>query len=108
MTFYDINTREYKTLLEGVQMRTFWGENMLLAIVDLKANSVIPVHNHPHEQAGIVLSGELDFDIDGDRRLLHQGDIYIIPSGVNHKVCVGVQPAQVLDIFSPAREEYKY
>lgn len=107
MTFHDVSIREFKTLLEGVQARTFWGEKMLMAVVDIEANSIIPAHNHPHEQVGIVLSGELDFDIDGENRVLHQGDIYVIPSGVNHKVCAGPQPAQVLDVFSPVREEYK-
>ncbi len=81
---------------------------MLLAVVDLEANAIIPNHSHPHEQSGMVISGELEFFIGGERRLLHQGDIYIIPSGVDHKVCVGANPAQVLDIFSPVREEYKY
>ena len=108
MTFHDVSAREYKSLLEGVRARTFWGEKMLMAVVDIEANSIIPTHNHPHEQVGIVLSGELDFDIDGEHRLLHQGDIYVIPSGVNHKVIASAQPAQVLDIFSPVREEYKY
>ncbi len=108
MAFHDITDREFKTLLEGVRARTFWGEKMLMAVVDLDAHSVVPNHNHPHEQAGMVLSGELDFYIDGNHRLLHQGDVYIIPSGVDHKVCVGAHPAQVLDIFSPVREEYKY
>jgi quercetin dioxygenase-like cupin family protein len=108
MTFHDVNSREYKTLLEGVKARTFWGEKMLLALIDLEANAVIPTHNHPHEQIGIVLNGELDFNIDGEQRVLHQGDIYVIPSGANHTVRVVEKPAQVLDIFSPVREEYKY
>jgi len=108
MTFHDINSREFKTLLVGVRARTFWGEKMLMAVVDIEPNSLIPTHNHPHEQVGIVLSGELDFEIDGERRLLHQGDIYVIPSGVDHQVRAGAQPAQVMDIFSPVREEYKY
>lgn len=108
MNFPDINSRAYKTLAEGVHARTFWGDNMLMAIVDIEANAVIPCHHHPHEQVGIVLTGELDFYIENEYRHLKQGEIYIIPSNIEHKVICGTQPAQVLDIFSPVREEYKY
>ena len=108
MPYHDPETRQKKQLLAGVQARTFWGERMLLALVDLDANAIIPPHSHPHEQAGIVLRGELEFNIAGEIRVLHAGDVYVIPSGVEHSVHVGAQPAQVLDIFSPVREEYKY
>jgi quercetin dioxygenase-like cupin family protein len=55
-----------------------------------------------------VLEGELEFIIGGEKSLLHPGDLYIIPGGVDHEVQVGGTPAKVLDIFSPVREEYKY
>lgn len=108
MTFPDVNSRKYKTLSEGVRARTFWGEKMLMALVDIDANAIISEHHHPHEQVGIVLHGELDFYIEEEHRLLHEGEVYIIPSNINHKVICGSEPAQVLDIFSPVREEYKY
>jgi quercetin dioxygenase-like cupin family protein len=108
MAYYNIKDREFKNLMDGVNARTFWGENMLLAVVDLDAHAIIPNHSHPHEQGGMVISGEVEFYIEGEHRLLHQGDIYVIPSGADHKVVVGANPAQVLDIFSPVREEYKY
>lgn len=100
--------RAVKQLLEGIQARTFWGANMLLAVVDLDAGAILPAHSHPHEQAGIVLTGELEFVIDGEARHLKPGDLYIIPGHVVHSVTVGSDPARVLDIFSPVREEYKY
>jgi len=61
-----------------------------------------------HEQGGIVLEGEITFNIAGEVRLLHPGDLYIIPGNVEHGVQVGPQPAKLMDIFSPVREEYKY
>jgi quercetin dioxygenase-like cupin family protein len=106
--FHDLEERETKELLAGVEARTFWGKHMLLAVVDLDANAVIPDHSHPHEQGGIVLEGEMLFIIGGETRRLKPGDLYIIPGGVHHSVAVGPHPARVLDIFSPVREEYKY
>jgi quercetin dioxygenase-like cupin family protein len=106
--FYDPENRASKDLLPGVHARTFWGEQVLLALVDLDANAVIPNHSHPHEQGGIVIKGEPEFTIAGEVKKLKPGDMYVIPGGVGHSVIVGPEPAQVLDIYSPVREEYKY
>ena len=109
MPFYNPENRVSKEIIPNeIAMKTFWGEKVMLAVVDLSANAVLPLHSHPHEQAGMVLEGELEFDIDGKVRLLHAGEIYIIPGGTPHLVKVGEKDARVLDIFSPVREEYKY
>jgi unsaturated pyranuronate lyase len=107
-TFHDPDMRAFKDLAPGVHARTFWGERMLMALVDLDANAIIPTHSHPHEQVGIVIKGEPEFTIAGEVKKLKPGDMYVIPGGVGHSVIVGLEPAQVLDVFSPVREEYKY
>ena len=108
MYYHDVKTRSTKDLLPGIHARTFWGENLMLAVVDLDANATIPAHSHPHEQGGIVLEGELEFNIAGEMKQVHPGDLYIIPGGIEHSVKVGPAAARVMDIFSPVREEYKY
>ena len=108
MYFPALDNRDKIELTAGVKARTFWGENMLLALVDLEAHAVIPTHKHVHEQSGVVLQGQLQFTIAHETRDLKPGDIYLIPSSIEHSVVVGSQPARVVDIFSPVREEYKY
>jgi quercetin dioxygenase-like cupin family protein len=108
MYFHDPSERATKELAPGVLARTFWGQNMTLALVDLKANATVPLHSHPHEQAGIVLQGELEFTIADETRLVKTGEIYTIPGGVEHGVKVGANDAQVLDIFSPIRDDFIY
>ena len=106
--FCDIENREAKEIVPGVRIRTFWGKEILLSIVDLAADAVIPSHSHPQEQAGIVVSGKLGLTIDGETRWIRPGDTYIIPSGVEHSGRTGDTPARVLDVFSPVREDYQY
>jgi quercetin dioxygenase-like cupin family protein len=108
MYFYYEKDRLPKELVPGIQARTFWGQNLMLAVVKLDADASLPLHSHPHEQGGIVLEGELTFTIGGEVTRAHPGDLYIIPGGVPHSVQVGPQPAKVMDIFSPVREEYKF
>ena len=104
----DFENREAKEMLPGVRIRTFWGKEMLLSLVDLDANTTVPMHSHLHEQAGTIISGEMEMTIGGKKKLLKTGDTYIIPGNVQHNAVTGNKPAQVLDIFSPVREEYKY
>ena len=106
--FCDIENREAREIVPGVKIRTFWKNEMLLSVVDLAANAVVPMHNHPHEQAGTIISGRLQMTIDEEARWLEPGDSYIIPGGVNHKAVTGDEPARALDIFSPVRAEYQY
>ncbi len=109
MNYYcDLENREAKEIVPGVRIRTFWANEMLLSMVDIDAHAVVPMHNHPHEQAGTIISGRLQMTIDGEARWLEPGDSYIIPGGVDHKAVAGDEPARALDVFSPVREEYQY
>ncbi len=106
--FCDVEGREAKEVVPGVHIRTFWGDKMLLSIVDFFPNAVIPAHSHPQEQAGTVISGTFELTIDGEARWVKQGDAYVIPGGVEHSGRTGDTPAKVVDVFSPVREDYKY
>ena len=108
MYYHDPQERQTKELAPGVRTRTFWGDNLLLSVVDLDPNSDVPNHTHPHEQGGMMLDGELEMGIAGETRLLKPGDVYIIPGNIEHWAKSGGSPARVLDIFSPVREEFKY
>jgi quercetin dioxygenase-like cupin family protein len=93
-------------IFPGVEIKTTAGRQLMLSIVTLEPNSVVPDHAHPHEQMGILLSGQLEFTIDGITRLLGPGDIWRIPGGVLHRVRALNEPATALDVFHPIREDY--
>ena len=108
MYFYDPLDRQGKELVAGVTARTFWGDRMLVSIVDLEPRAVIPSHSHPHEQIGVVLAGEYTITIGEETRQVGEGDVYIIPGGVSHEVVTGAIRATAFEVFSPVREEYKF
>lgn len=108
MAFFDVKTRESKQIVAGAQIRTFWGEQTLLSLVDIEPGVEVPLHTHPNEQSGIILNGELEMGIEKEVKILSEGDIYIIPAGVEHYAKSYSGKAQVLDIFTPVREDYKY
>jgi quercetin dioxygenase-like cupin family protein len=106
--FYSADERAAKTLFGDITAKTFWGEKMLLSLVNIPANSVVPFHSHPHEQAGIMIQGEATFTVGGETRLVKAGEMWIIPGGVEHTVVAGAAGALALDVFSPVREDYQY
>lgn len=106
MYFFNENSKPVKQLVEGISARSFWGKDIMLVVVDLEPNSILPNHRHFHEQAGLVLEGNLEFTIAGESRLLEPGDLYFIPGNMDHSVTVGSTPAKVLDVFTPIREDF--
>jgi quercetin dioxygenase-like cupin family protein len=108
MYFFEPSEQPSRELVPGIVARLFWGERMMLAVVEIDPGALLPEHNHPHEQAGMILEGELELTIGGESRLLTAGHAYIIPGGTLHSARAGDAPCRVLDIFSPVREEYKY
>lgn len=106
--FIEAEGRNPMDLVAGARTRTFWGEQMLLSLVEIDANSEVPRHVHPHEQAGVLIEGELEMGIGDEVRVLKPGDMYIIPGNVEHYAKCGDLPAKALDVFSPVREEFQY
>jgi len=106
MPFIRLQDTVKRTLAPGVTLNLAWGDGLMLSVVELEPGSAVPMHSHPHEQAGIVLEGEFDMTIGGETRRLRRGDMYIIPGGVEHEVITGQGRALALDVFHPIREDY--
>ncbi len=91
----------------GVHGRALFGDSTMLNLVELEPGAVVPEHSHPHEQMGIVISGEIVMIIDGTERACHAMDAMHIPSGVVHAAYAGPEGAVVLDTFVPIREDFR-
>ncbi len=105
--FFTVNEANIRELGPGVKLKPMWGEKIMMSLVELEPNSVVPMHSHPNEQAGMVLEGEFLFEIGNESKVVKAGEYYIIPGGIDHSVQAGNEPSKALDIFSPPREDYK-
>lgn len=93
-------------IFPGVTIHTHALERLMLSVVHLEPGAVVELHNHPHEQMGVLLSGQFEFTIGGETRRLGPGDMWRIPSGVPHTVVAVGGPAVAIDVFSPVRDDY--
>lgn len=90
----------------GIAARIVEGQHLTFAVVELEPLAQARSHQHPNEQAGIVLRGALHFTIGGDARNLGPGDTYVIPPDVPHEATAGPEGAVVIDVFSPPRTDW--
>ncbi len=96
----------YRELLDGVRMKPLaWGGRTLLAEFRLARGATIPVHHHPQEQTGRLVSGALEFIIAGEHRVARAGDAWCLPPDTPHGVEV-LEDSVVIEVFSPVREDY--
>ena len=96
-----------KVLAPGVTAKIASGEKMMLSLVTLAPNAIVPTHSHPHEQMGMMVSGTMEFTIEGETRVFSGNEMYFVPGGVPHAAKAGPGGALALDAFSPPREEYR-
>jgi quercetin dioxygenase-like cupin family protein len=81
-------------------------DNSMLTFFDIEPNSHIPLHKHPHEQISYVVKGSMTMTVGDQTRVMREGDIAVIPSGVEHRVDTGSEPLFAIDAWHPRREDY--
>jgi quercetin dioxygenase-like cupin family protein len=62
-------------------------------------------HSHPHEQMVYVVQGHLIFEHHGGKFEFRTGESFIVPGHVEHQASA-LENSEVLDIFTPYREDY--
>jgi quercetin dioxygenase-like cupin family protein len=63
-------------------------------------------HSHPHHQLVYVISGAIRVDVAGKVFDAHAGDSFIVDGNVEHQASA-LEPSEVLDVFTPTREDYR-
>jgi quercetin dioxygenase-like cupin family protein len=105
-TFLELHKIRPHILGERVSARAVTGERMTLAVVDLEPNAGVPEHKHENKQLGFVITGSITMRIGSEKRELHPGDTYTIPSNVPHSAYAGPDGATVVDAFTPIRADW--
>jgi quercetin dioxygenase-like cupin family protein len=90
----------------GLTLRPVFGRNMTMSFVYMQPHSVAPVHQHPQEQIGTMIEGSYEFELAGERRWIHKGEVYVVPPNVPHGAVTGEASCLALDVFSPPREAF--
>ena len=106
--FQDLAAVPAQQLSPGYLARAIHGSRVTFAVVEIEPHAELPEHSHENEQLGIVLRGSVTFRVGSEEREVKAGSTWSIPSQTPHFVKGGAEGAVVLDVFAPAREEWKH
>ena len=62
-------------------------------------------HKHPHDQLVYVVRGAIVFSGGGKTVEMHNGDSLVVAGSVEHEARA-LEETEVLDVFTPYREDY--
>ncbi len=82
-----------------------YGGGLMAVENKFEKGAVAPNHKHVHEQTVYVVSGEFEFFLNGERKIMKEGDSLYAAPNVEHG-CVCLESGVVLDVFSPQREDF--
>jgi len=81
------------------------GEKSMVTKMNYKVGNNVPLHSHPNEQSGYVISGKYRIKFQNTDDILVAGDSYSIPENVEHSLEV-IEEGEVIDVFTPIRQDY--
>lgn len=91
-------------LVPGLEFRPVVGTNLALNVVTFQPHTEAPLHAHEEEQMVFVLEGSLEFEVEGEVRLLKPGMAVHIPAFAEHGARTKDERCVEIDVFSPPRQ----
>ena len=100
------NECEFQDLGKGVKRKILaYSESLMHVEVHFEEGAVGDMHSHPHEQTTYVLSGEFEFTIGNETKIVKSGDTLYDEPNVLHG-CRCLKAGVLLDTFTPMRKDF--
>jgi quercetin dioxygenase-like cupin family protein len=97
---------DWESVGEGVKRKIMtYDDKVMLVKVHFDEGGIGYKHEHYHSQVTYVESGEFEFSIGNETKLVKGGDsVYIPPHVLHGAVCT--KTGVLIDVFSPIREDF--
>lgn len=107
MMFGFNNTMDYEICGDGVKRKILTYSNKTMMVeVTFEKDAVGAIHTHSHEQISYIAKGSFEFNLDGQKKVVHTGDSILIPSDLPHGVIALEDDSIIVDVFTPPREDF--
>lgn len=82
-----------------------YDDNLMCVEMHFEKGAVGALHSHPHEQITCIMSGEFEFTVGNETKILKKGDSTFKQPNIPHgAVCL--EAGVLLDIFTPQRDDF--
>jgi quercetin dioxygenase-like cupin family protein len=99
VTFWgNVNTLSLENFRPGINSKAEIGDRLMMAFMQIAPEKEDTGHQHPFEQCGIVIEGEIEMFVDDQRQVLKPMDAYFIPAGAFHGWKTFASPVSILDV----------
>ncbi len=96
----DWDNEQFTEVRPGIMGATVETPQLTVTLYRYGAGSSWEIHQHPEDQITTVLSGEIDFTVDGAPVHLTEGQVACLPGGVPHSATVGAAPVTTLNVYT--------
>jgi len=98
MGFWDLKALKLDEFRPGIWSKVESGSNLTMAFMEISEKKEGMAHDHPFDQCGIVIEGEIEMSIGEEKKLLKPMETYFIPAGAKHNWRTFASSAKMLDV----------
>ncbi|MBP1699237.1 MAG: hypothetical protein H6Q41_4425 [Deltaproteobacteria bacterium] len=98
MSFWDLKTLKLDEFRPGIWSKLESGTNLTMAFMEIAPNKEGSAHDHPFDQCGVVIEGEIEMSVGEEKKLLRPMETYFIPAGIKHNWKTVASSAKILDV----------
>lgn len=104
--FIPADSQDWEPFGQGISRKILgYTDDLMVVRVKFVEGGLAPQHAHPHTQSSYIASGKFEFTVDGEMRVVQEGDGVLIKPNQTHS-CLCLEPGIVIDTFSPARQDF--
>ncbi|WP_299689047.1 cupin domain-containing protein [uncultured Vibrio sp.] len=107
-SFFFLDENAWEDIGDGIKRKIVAYTDDLMAVhLNFDKGAIGHPHTHEiHDQIGYVVRGSFEAVIEGEKKILKEGDAYLARKHMIHGAVALEQDSILLDIFNPAREDF--
>ncbi len=98
MAIWNLGTLQLEEFRPGIMSKAEIGDDLIMVCMEIGPGMEDAGHEHPFDQCGVVLEGQIEMFMGQERKILNPNESYFIPTGERHGWKTFDKPARILDI----------
>jgi quercetin dioxygenase-like cupin family protein len=104
--FISSDKLEWEKIDKGIERKILgYDDQLMMVCVRFEKDAIGSLHHHIHRQVTYIQEGKFEVIIESEKKVLSQGDSFFVAPDLVHGV-VALEKGVLVDIFTPAREDF--